>query len=74
MFLLFYSHNMQTSLLMTVLGEMPVTFGKVMTFGSVAYVPQEAWVISDTVRQNILFGAPRNGNDQHYVQRSAGNM
>ena len=38
------------------LGEMPVTSGRVMTYGSVAYVPQEAWVISDTVRQNILLG------------------
>ena len=49
------------------LGEMPVISGKVTTFGSVAYVSQEAWVISDTVRENILLGATRNANDyEHY--------
>ena len=46
---------------------MPVISGKVTTFGSVAYVSQEAWVISDTVRENILLGATRNANDhEHY--------
>ena len=41
---------------MTMLDEMSVTSGQVETAGSVAYVPQEPWVISATFRENILLG------------------
>ena len=41
---------------MTLLGEMNVTSGSVSLQKSVAYSPQEPWIISTTVRDNILFG------------------
>ncbi|XP_077987383.1 ATP-binding cassette sub-family C member 4-like [Glandiceps talaboti] len=46
----------KSSLLMTLLGEMPVTNGKVQVKGKVAYASQQPWVFSASVRQNILFG------------------
>ncbi|XP_023213002.1 multidrug resistance-associated protein 4-like, partial [Centruroides sculpturatus] len=46
----------KTSLLMSVLGEIPVTSGKVIVKGKIAYASQEAWVFNETVRENILFG------------------
>ncbi len=30
--------------------------GKVCISGSVSYVPQQAWIRNDTVRENITFG------------------
>ncbi|KAJ7729547.1 hypothetical protein DFH07DRAFT_850204 [Mycena maculata] len=56
----------KTSLLMALLGEMH----KVPTLGSwynlpreqgVAYAAQESWVLNDTIRNNILFNAPMDG-------------
>ena len=47
----------QTSLLMTMLGEMEIKSGKADMAGNVAYVPQEAWIFSGTVQENVLFGA-----------------
>lgn len=41
-----------------VLGEVPHVRGKIDVSGSIAYVPQEAWIINATVRSNILFGKP----------------
>ena len=43
---------------MTLLGEMNVTSGSVRLQDSqdVAYSTQEPWIISTTVRDNILFG------------------
>ncbi len=55
---------------MTMLGEMSVTSGKVTTLGSVAYVPQEAWILSDTIRENILLGESVDDVEsrQHYQE------
>lgn len=47
----------KTSLLMTILGEMPIVSGKVKVKGRISYVSQEPWIFSGTVRQNILFGS-----------------
>ena len=44
----------QTSLLMTILGELPLNKGDRQVQGTIAYVPQEPWVLSDTVRRNII--------------------
>lgn len=46
----------KTSLLSAILGEMNKTSGSVRINGSVAYVPQTAWIFNATLRQNILFG------------------
>ncbi|KAM5288773.1 ATP-binding cassette sub-family C member 4 isoform 1-T1 [Ctenodactylus gundi] len=46
----------KSSLLSAVLGELPPTQGLVTVHGKVAYVSQQPWVFSGTVRSNILFG------------------
>lgn len=46
----------KSSLISAMLGEMDVTGGKVHLRGSVAYVPQQAWIQNATLKDNILFG------------------
>ncbi|CAB4008746.1 multidrug resistance-associated 1-like, partial [Paramuricea clavata] len=46
----------KSSLLSALLGEMEKSSGQVVKNGSTAYVPQQAWIQNDTVRENILFG------------------
>ena len=48
----------KTSLLLSILGEMPIHEGKLLTRKSkdVIIVEQEALIITGTVEQNILFG------------------
>jgi len=46
----------KSSLLHAVLGEIPTNSGVVQTRGTIAYVPQQAWIYNATIRNNILFG------------------
>ncbi|XP_058530423.1 ATP-binding cassette sub-family C member 11 isoform X2 [Ochotona princeps] len=46
----------KSSLLSAVLGEMHLLEGSVGVHGSLAYVPQQAWIISGSIRENILMG------------------
>ncbi|XP_010809206.2 ATP-binding cassette sub-family C member 4 isoform X2 [Bos taurus] len=46
----------KSSLLSAVLGELPPNQGQVSVHGRIAYVSQQPWVFSGTVRSNILFG------------------
>ncbi|KAB0340579.1 hypothetical protein FD754_023012, partial [Muntiacus muntjak] len=46
----------KSSLLRAVLGELPPSQGQVSVNGRIAYVSQQPWVFSGTVRSNILFG------------------
>ena len=46
----------KTSLLMTILGEIPISSGKISCTGKMAFVSQTPWVYSGTVRDNIVFG------------------
>uniref|UniRef100_A0A0E0LCP1 ABC transporter C family member 13 n=1 Tax=Oryza punctata TaxID=4537 RepID=A0A0E0LCP1_ORYPU len=48
----------KSSLLCALLGEIPRTSGTVELYGTVAYVSQNSWIQSGTVRDNILFGKP----------------
>eukprot|EP00128_Syssomonas_multiformis_P009734 Colp12_sorted_trinity150504_noHs@29356 len=48
----------KSSLLLGLLGEVRRTQGSVFLSGNVAYVPQQAWIMNATVRENILFGKP----------------
>ncbi|KAI9059804.1 multidrug resistance-associated ABC transporter [Trametes sanguinea] len=54
----------KTSLLMALLGELhyiptgPDSFVSLPRLGGVAYAAQESWVQNETIRDNILFGAP----------------
>jgi ATP-binding cassette subfamily C (CFTR/MRP) protein 4 len=43
---------------MAILGELQAISGKVEVQGKVAYVAQQPWVFSGSLRQNIIFGAP----------------
>ena len=46
----------QSSLLSAVLGELPLSQGQVSVHGKIAYVSQQPWVFSGTVRSNIFIG------------------
>ncbi|XP_075152488.1 multidrug-Resistance like Protein 1 isoform X4 [Haematobia irritans] len=48
----------KSSVVQAYLGEMEKISGTVNTVGSVAYVPQQAWIQNSTLRDNILFGRP----------------
>ncbi|XP_077285786.1 multidrug-Resistance like Protein 1 isoform X3 [Arctopsyche grandis] len=46
----------KSSLLSAFLGEMDKITGRVNTYGSIAYVSQQAWIQNCTLQDNILFG------------------
>ncbi|KAJ1666298.1 hypothetical protein EV178_002409 [Coemansia sp. RSA 1646] len=46
----------KSSLVSAVLGDMVKSEGAVEVQGTIAYVPQQAWIMNATVRDNILFG------------------
>ncbi|XP_076064714.1 multidrug-Resistance like Protein 1 isoform X2 [Oratosquilla oratoria] len=46
----------KSSLCSAILGEMEKSSGRVNVKGSVAYVPQQAWIQNCTLQDNILFG------------------
>ncbi|KAL5006707.1 hypothetical protein ScPMuIL_015513 [Solemya velum] len=46
----------KSSLLSAFLGEMEKIEGKATLKGSVAYVAQQAWILNETLQNNILFG------------------
>ncbi|XP_032595395.1 multidrug resistance-associated protein 1 isoform X11 [Drosophila grimshawi] len=48
----------KSSVIQAFLGEMEKISGSVNTVGTMAYVPQQAWIQNATVRDNILFGKP----------------
>lgn len=56
----------KSSLLSALLGEMDKIEGTVSVKGSVAYVPQQAWIQNSTLKENIVFGQEL--NDPWYQQ------
>ncbi|NXY43194.1 MRP3 protein, partial [Ceuthmochares aereus] len=54
----------KSSLVSALLGEMEKLEGEVAVKGSVAYVPQQAWIRNATLKDNILFGQAL--NEQKY--------
>ncbi|KFH62096.1 hypothetical protein MVEG_11735 [Podila verticillata NRRL 6337] len=48
----------KSSLLGAIMGEMYKLQGTVKVYGDIAYVPQQAWIINATLKDNILFGKP----------------
>lgn len=46
----------KSSLLSALLGEMDKIEGTITVKGSVAYVPQQAWIQNSTLKENIVFG------------------
>lgn len=53
----------KTSVLMSVLGELPIASGRLEINGRLSYASQEPWIFSGTVRDNVLFG-----KDYHAVR------
>ena len=46
----------KSSVLLSILGEMPVVNGKIQIRGKITYASQEPWIFAASVRDNILFG------------------
>ena len=46
----------KSSVLQSLVGEMRRVDGEVVFGGSVAYVPQQPWIMNATLRENVLFG------------------
>ena len=52
----------KSSLLYAILREIPLIRGKTWSVGKIAWVGQQPWVFSGTVRDNVLFGEPFDQN------------
>jgi ABC-type multidrug transport system fused ATPase/permease subunit len=46
----------KSSVLESIAGEIPVTNGQISVTGKIAYMPQNPWLFSGTVQENIVFG------------------
>lgn len=46
----------KSSIIQTILGELPVESGTIDVQGTVSYASQESWIFTGTIRENILFG------------------
>lgn len=46
----------KSSLLYAILEELPLSNGSISSHGKIAWVSQQPWVFSGTIRENILFG------------------
>lgn len=42
---------------MSILGELPLSEGKIVVRGKIGYASQQAWIYNGTLQQNILFGS-----------------
>lgn len=60
----------KSSLVSAILGDMVKRQGTVIVNGTVAYVPQQAWIRNATLRDNILFGNPYDARKYKEVVRS----
>ena len=52
----------KSSLLQAILGEMRRVKGQVVINGTIAYVPQQAWIQNLSLKDNVLFAKPWNEN------------
>ena len=57
----------KSSLLSGILGDMKLTAGSCRMRGSVAYVPQQAWIQNMTLRGNVLFGQDLDWKKYHHT-------
>lgn len=57
----------KSSLMLSMMGELNLIQGEVLKNGRIAYIAQEAFLINETVRENITFGLP-------YVQQKYENV
>ena len=57
----------KSSILQSILGEMPTCRGQIRVRGRLSYSGQEAWLFAGTIRDNILFGRPYHRARYHRV-------
>eukprot|EP01130_Rhizamoeba_saxonica_P014094 TRINITY_DN6105_c0_g1_i2.p1 TRINITY_DN6105_c0_g1~~TRINITY_DN6105_c0_g1_i2.p1 ORF type:complete len:864 (-),score=163.95 TRINITY_DN6105_c0_g1_i2:58-2649(-) len=60
----------KSSLGNAILGEMKRVSGKIRITGSIAYVSQEAWILNETVKDNILFGLEYDPNKYNTILKA----
>lgn len=51
-----HSGGGKSTLLMSILGEIPLENGRIQVNGKTSYAPQDAWIFDGTIRENILIG------------------
>jgi ABC-type transport system involved in cytochrome bd biosynthesis fused ATPase/permease subunit len=56
----------KSSLLAALLGQMKLVEGDYKVQGSICYVPQEAWLLNMSLRDNIIFGSEF--DPKHYAK------
>ena len=59
----------KSSVLMALLGELPIASGRLEINGRISYASQEPWIFGGTVRDNILFGKQHEPNRYNEVLR-----
>ena len=57
----------KSSLLSSILGEIPKLSGIVKVSGTISYVPQSPWIQSGKIEENILFVTKMNRNKYQNV-------
>jgi len=57
----------KSCLLRAILGEMVIDEGTVQSNGKIAYIPQESFLLNDTLRENIVFGEPFNNTKYNEI-------
>ncbi|XP_046388377.1 multidrug resistance-associated protein 1-like isoform X2 [Ischnura elegans] len=62
----------KSSLISALLGEMEKISGKINTKGTVAYVPQQAWIQNATLRDNITFGKEYDSKTYKHIISACG--
>ncbi|KAG9320549.1 hypothetical protein KVV02_000366 [Mortierella alpina] len=62
----------KSSMLSAITGEMYKYQGYAKIIGRIAYVPQQAWILNATLRDNILFGSAMDHDRYHQVLFACG--
>eukprot|EP00898_Chlorokybus_atmophyticus_P001163 jgi/Chlat1/2047/Chrsp17S02516 len=60
----------KSSLLLSILKELKVVEGNILSYGNTAYVPQVPWLHTGTLRDNVLFGADYDANRYQQVLKA----
>ncbi|OMJ84086.1 hypothetical protein SteCoe_14835 [Stentor coeruleus] len=55
----------KSTLLMSILQELNLIRGQIKITGTIAYVDKDAWILEDTVKNNIIIGTPFD-NEKYY--------
>ncbi|KAF9975164.1 hypothetical protein BGZ73_001272 [Actinomortierella ambigua] len=62
----------KSSLLSAIIGEMYKHEGVIRVCGSIAYVPQQAWIVHGSVRNNIVLGMPFDQAKYDHILEASG--